>query len=68
MAGKIFYRQRQKVKEGSQTPRFRIIAVNDVDLKIYADHLRKKELEQLAKSVNAKLVELKRDKKSKSLK
>jgi hypothetical protein len=68
MAGKIFYRQRQKVKEGSRSPRFRIVAVNDVDLKIYADHLRKKEIEQLAKSVDAKLVELKRDKKSKSLK
>lgn len=68
MAGKIFYRQRQKVTEGSRTPRFRIVAVNDVDLKVYAGHLRKKELEQLAKSVDAKLVELKRDKKSKSLK
>ena len=68
MAGKIFYRERQKVKEGSRSPRFRIVAVNNLDLMIYAQHLRKKELEQLAGSVDAKLVELKRDKKSKSLK
>ena len=68
MAGKIFYRQRQKVTEGSRSPRFRIVAVHDVDLKVYAGHLRKKEMEKIAESVGAKLVELKRDKKSKSLK
>ena len=50
------------------TPRFRIVAANDIDLKIYADHFRRKELEQLAKETKAKLVELKRDKKSKSKK
>jgi len=65
MAGKIFYRERSKASEGQQTPRFRVIAANDLDLKIYADHFRKKELEQMAKEVKAKLVELKRDKDSK---
>lgn len=68
MAGKIFYRERVKSKAGQQTPRFRIIAASDIDLKIYADHFRKKELEQLASETKAKLVELKRDKKSKSKK
>ncbi|MGA7279258.1 MAG: hypothetical protein WBW79_15070 [Desulfocapsaceae bacterium] len=68
MAGKIFYRERLKSKTGQQTPRFRIIAASDIDLKIYADHFRKKELEQLASETKAKLVELKRDKKSKSKK
>jgi hypothetical protein len=68
MAGRIFYRERLKSKEGQQTPRFRIIAAHDIDLKIYADHFRKKELEQLASETKAKLVELKRDKKSKSKK
>jgi len=65
MAGKIFYRQRTKSAEGQMTPRFRIIAAHDVDLMIFANHFRKKELEQLAAETKAKLVELKRDKKSK---
>ncbi len=65
MAGKIFYRERIKSSAGQQTPRFRVIAASDLDLKIYADHFRKKELEQLASETNAELVELKRDKHSK---
>lgn len=68
MSGKIFYRERMKVREGSRTPRFRVVAVNGVDLKVYTDHFRKKELEQLAKATKSKLVELKRDKDAKSLK
>jgi len=68
MAGKIFYRERVKSREGQQTPRFRVIAASDLDLKIYADHFRKKDLEKLAEETRAKLVELKRDKKSKSSK
>ena len=40
MSGKIFYRERQKVKDGAKTPRHRIAAVAGVDLKVYADHLR----------------------------
>jgi glycine cleavage system regulatory protein len=59
MSGQIFYRERQKVKDGSKTPRFRIAAVAGLDLKIYADHLRRAELEQLADAVGADLVELK---------
>lgn len=68
MSAKIFYRERVKSKEGQQTPRFRVIAASNVDLKIYADHFRKKELEQLAKETKSKLVELKQDKKSKRTK
>ncbi|MCP3892969.1 MAG: hypothetical protein GY702_29450 [Desulfobulbaceae bacterium] len=68
MAGKIFYRERVKTKEGAQSPRFRIIAVSGLDLKVYASHLRKKEVAQIAKETKADLVLLKRDKKSKSLK
>lgn len=60
MAGKIIYRQRQKVKDGSKTPRFRIIAVTGLDLKVYGNHLRKTELKQIAKACDAKLVELER--------
>lgn len=61
MAGQIFYRQRVKSREGSKTPRFRVVAVAGADVKIFADHFRKKELEQLAKAAGAELVELERD-------
>ncbi|PHR28743.1 MAG: hypothetical protein COA36_05435 [Desulfotalea sp.] len=66
MAGKIFYRERSRVKEGSRTPRFRIIAVSGIDLRVYAGHLRKKEIEKIAKETKAELILLKQDKKSKS--
>jgi hypothetical protein len=62
MAGKIFYRERSNAKEGSRSPRFRVIAVNDIDLKIYGNHFRKKELEQIAKGSGAELIAVERDK------
>jgi len=68
MAGKIFYRERIKSSEGQQTPRFRVVAVSGIDVKIFADHFRKKELEQLAAETSAELVELKRDKDSRKRK
>ncbi len=61
MAGKIFYRERVKTKEKSRTPRFRVIAVSGIDLKVYGNHFRKKEIEQIAKATNAELVALERD-------
>lgn len=64
MAGKIFYRERVKAKEGAKTPRFRIMAVCDANIKVYGDHFRKKELEQLAAAAGCELVELKRDPKA----
>ncbi|MEE4134577.1 MAG: hypothetical protein V2I32_00750 [Desulforhopalus sp.] len=60
MAGQIFYRERQKAKEGSKTPRYRIIAVNGLNLKVYGNHLRKVELEQIATATKAELVALQR--------
>jgi hypothetical protein len=60
MAGQIYYRERQKAKEGAKTPRYRIIAVSGVDLKVYGNHLRKAELEQIAQATKAELVALKR--------
>lgn len=68
MAGTIFYRERSKAKEGSRTPRFRIMAISGADIKIYGNHFRKKELEQIAKATKLDLVALKRDKKSKKQK
>ena len=58
MSGKIFYRERQKVKDGSKTPGFRIAAAAGVDLNVYADHHRKGELKQIADAVGAEKVEL----------
>lgn len=60
MAGRIFYRERTKVGEGEKKPRFVLVAVAGVDLKVFAQHLRKSELEQIAKAVEAELVLLER--------
>jgi hypothetical protein len=51
MAGKIFYRERRKVKDGEKKPRFRMVGVFDCNLKIYAKHLRLSELEHLAEAL-----------------
>ena len=59
MAGKIFYRERGKVGKGEKKPRFRLVAIAGIDMKVYGKHLRKSELEQIAKAVGAKLVLLK---------
>jgi len=56
MAGKIFYRERTKSVQGKQQPRFRMVAVADVNLKFFGMHLRKSELEEIAKAVGAELV------------
>jgi hypothetical protein len=67
MPGKIFYRERTKSVEGKKQPRFRMIAVADVNLKIYGEHLRKSELEAIAQAVGAELILLPLgDKKEKS--
>lgn len=61
MPGKIFYRERVKGQEGARKPRFRIMAVCDANLKVFGEHFRKKELEQIAAAANCELVELQRD-------
>lgn len=67
MAGKIFYRERcSKSKEGSKSPRYRVVAVAGCDLKVYGNHFRKTELTQIADSLDAELVALKRGEKSNS--
>jgi hypothetical protein len=58
MAGKIFYRERRKISDGEKKPRFRVVAVSGVDLKIYADHLRLSELKHIAEALDAELVQL----------
>ncbi|MCE5210869.1 MAG: hypothetical protein LLG40_04900 [Deltaproteobacteria bacterium] len=56
MAGKIFYRERLKVGEKEKKPRFKLVAVADVNIKFYAEHLKKRELEDIAASVGADLI------------
>jgi hypothetical protein len=64
MTGTIFYRERTKIGEGKKAPRFKLVAVAGMDMKIYAKHLRKQELEQIAEAAGARLVELKVTKKA----
>ncbi len=60
MPGKIFYRERRKVKDGEKKPRYRVVAVTDCNLKIFTDHLRLSELQHLSEEVGAKLVMLRK--------
>ncbi len=59
MSAKIFYRERLKVGKKEKKPRFRLVAVLNIDIDIYTDHLKKKELEQIAKETGAELILLK---------
>jgi hypothetical protein len=59
MEGKIFYRERRKVQDGEKKPRFKLVAVAGAEVTFYGDHLRKKELEQIAEAIGAELVLLK---------
>jgi len=58
MAGKIFYRKRTKITEGDKNNGYRVVAILDLNLRIHAEHLRKKELEMIAKEADAFLIEL----------
>ena len=56
---KIYVRERQKVGEGVESPKYRIIAVTGGELQIEATHFRKFEIEQIAKDVSAQVVYMK---------
>jgi hypothetical protein len=58
MAGKMFYRERRKVEDGEKKPRWTLVAVADVNLKIHVKHLRKNELEQIAMATGSELIQL----------
>jgi hypothetical protein len=60
MAGRIFYREREKMVDGAKTPRYIVSAVSDVNLKVYSKHMRMCELKQIAEALGAELVALKR--------
>ena len=58
MATKIFVRERRKIEKGEKKPRFRVVGVSGPDVKIYVNHLRRKELEQLCTHTGAQAVYL----------
>jgi hypothetical protein len=60
MAGKIFYRERVKYSDGAQRPRYMLVAVHDLNLKVYGQHLRMSELKAIAAATGADLVALPR--------
>jgi hypothetical protein len=55
VAGKIFYREREKVVDTSKQPRYQLVAVAGVDIKVYGHHLRMSELKHIASGVGAEL-------------
>jgi hypothetical protein len=61
---RIFVRERREVGKGAGRPRFAVVAVESTDLKVFAPHLRKAELEALATAVGAELVFLPRGEKT----
>ncbi len=60
MAGKIFYRERTKYTDGAQRPRYILVAVHDLNLKVYGQHLRMAELKAIAQATGGELVALPR--------
>jgi hypothetical protein len=58
MSATIFVRERRKVEKGEKKPRFRVVGVSGGDLKIYAQHIRKTELDQIATASGAQVVYL----------
>lgn len=62
MPGFIFIRERRKIDKGEKKPRFRIVGVAGVDLRFKASHVRKQEVDEIAKAVGAEVVILKPEK------
>ncbi len=56
---KIYVRERQKVGEGVESPKYRIVAVTGGEIQIEATHFRKFEIEQIAKDAGAEVVFMK---------
>ena len=63
MSAKIFVRERRKIEKGEKKPRFRVLGVSGTDLKIYVRHIRKQELDQVAKATGAEVVHIQAEKK-----
>ena len=48
------------MKDGAHQPRYCLVAVADLNLKVYSQHLRMCELKQIAETIGAELIELAR--------
>jgi hypothetical protein len=57
---KLFVRERRQYGEGTGQPRFRIVASEGLDLRVYVPHMRRMELEQLAVATGCEIVYLPR--------
>ncbi|MCG8635646.1 MAG: hypothetical protein MI863_17555 [Desulfobacterales bacterium] len=55
---KIFVRERRKIEKGEKKARFRVVGVSGKDLKIYTKHIRKNELELIARETGAEVIHL----------
>lgn len=58
MDAKIFVRERRKVTEKEKKPRFAVVAIAGLDLKIKSMHVRKQEIEEIASQLGAEVVYL----------
>jgi len=56
--GIIFVRERRKISEKEKKPRFAVVAVSGIDLKIKTMHVRKQEIEEIASQLEAEVVYL----------
>lgn len=61
----IFVRERRKIEAGEKKPRYRVVGVHDLNLRVYVEHIRKKELDQIATVTGAAVVILKGGKEEK---
>jgi len=58
--GRIFVRHRRDAAEGTGRPRFAIVAVQGLDLKVFQSHVRRSELETIAAETGAQIIYLPR--------
>jgi hypothetical protein len=56
---KIYVRERQKVGEGVEQPKYRVVAVTGGQVQIEATHFRKFEIEQIASDLKAEIIYMK---------
>jgi hypothetical protein len=57
---KIFVRARSRVGKGDGLPRFAVVGVEGSDLKFFQTHVRRSELDAIAQSIGAEVIELPR--------
>lgn len=57
---KIFARERRKIEKGEKKPRFRVVASTG-ELKFFAEHIRQRDLDAIAKETGSEIVYLPTD-------